>query len=175
VKDDNTAGRLGNHKGLLYGEAMSAKPKPKSRSSKISAAEIERIAVEEVQSVGRHGVKVEAVEAGRVRIRLPFDPTTVRPGGTISGPTMMGLADYAVYAVVLSLIGPVKLAVTTNLNCNFLRRPKPGNLIAEGSILKLGKRLAVGEVSIFSDGEEDDPVAHVVATYSIPPVAGEGT
>jgi len=140
--------------------------------SLISASELERIAREEVQSVGRYGVKVEAVEAGRLRVRLPFDPTSIRPGGTISGPTMMGLADYTIYAVVMSLIGPVKLAVTTNLNCNFLRKPKPGDLIAEGSMLKLGKRLAVGEVSIFSDGE-DEPVAHVVATYSIPPDAGE--
>jgi len=146
---------------------------PAAKRSLISASEIERIAREEVQSVGRLGIRVEALEAGRARLRLPFDPTSVRPGGTISGPTMMGLADYATYAVVLSLIGPVKLAVTTNLNCNFLRKPKPGDLIAEGSMLKLGKRLAVGEVSIFSDGE-DEPVAHVVATYSIPPDAGEG-
>jgi uncharacterized protein (TIGR00369 family) len=141
--------------------------------SLISASELERMAREEVQSVGRYGVKVEAVEAGRLRVRLPFDPTSIRPGGTISGPAMMGLADYTIYGVVMSLIGPVKLAVTTNLNCNFLRKPKPGDLIAEGSMLKLGKRLAVGEVSIFSDGE-DEPVAHVVATYSIPPDAGEG-
>lgn len=152
---------------------MSAEPKPKTKHARIAAAELERIALEEVQSVGRSGVKVEAVEAGYVRARLPFDPMSIRPGGTISGPTMMGLADYTIYAVVMSLIGPVKLAVTTNLNCNFLRRPKPGDLIAEGTILKLGKRLAVGEVSIYSDGE-DEPVAHVVATYSIPPEAGEG-
>jgi acyl-coenzyme A thioesterase PaaI-like protein len=81
---------------------------------------------------------------------------------------MMGLADYTMYAVVLSLIGRVELAVTTNLNCNFLRRPTPGDLIADGRIIKLGKRLAYGEVTICSDGDAD-PVAHVTATYSIPP------
>jgi len=143
------------------------------KAPKLSAAEIERIARDEVQSVGRYGVVVEALAAGFVRMRLPFDPTSVRPGGTISGPTMMGLADYAVYAAILAALGPVKLAVTTNLNCNFLRRPRPADLIAEGSLLKLGKRLAVGEVSIYSDGDPE-PVAHVVATYSIPPDAPEG-
>ena len=81
----------------------------------------------------------------------------------------MALADLTMYAVVLSLIGRVELAVTTNLNCNFLRRPRPTDLIAHGKILKLGKRLAVGEVSLYSEGEAE-PVAHVTCTYSIPPL-----
>ncbi len=106
---------------------------------------------------------------GSVRIRRKVSDANLRPGGTISGPTMMAMADHAMYAVILAHIGPVALAVTTNLNINFLRKPEPVDLIAEARLLKLGKRLAVGEVSIFSDGFEDDAVAHVTCTYSIPP------
>lgn len=137
-------------------------------ASRITAAEFEEIAAVKVPFIGQLGVRVEAIDGGRVRARLPFHEDFLRPGGTVSGPVLMGIADLAMYAVVLSLIGPVELAVTTNLNCNFLRRPRPRDVIADGRILKLGKRLAVGEVALYSDG---DPglVAHVTATYSIPP------
>ena len=81
---------------------------------------------------------------------------------------MMALADFAMYVAVLAAIGPVPLAVTINLNINFLRKPAQRDLTAEARLLKLGKRLAVGEVTIRSDGEEE-PVAHVTSTYSIPP------
>ncbi|RLA36310.1 MAG: PaaI family thioesterase [Gammaproteobacteria bacterium] len=118
--------------------------------------------------MGQLGSRVEQLGDGTVRVRLPFHEDFLRPGGTVQGPVLMGLADLALYAIVLSLIGPVELAVTTNLNCNFLRRPLPGDIIAEGRILKLGKRLAVGEVSLYSDGDPE-MVAHVTATYSIPP------
>ena len=91
-------------------------------------------------------------------------------GGTISGPTMMTLSDFALYVAVLAAIGPVALAVTINLNINFLRKPERRDLIAEAKILKLGKRLAVMEVNLFSDGSEE-AVAHVTSTYSIPPRA----
>ena len=91
----------------------------------------------------------------------------VRPGGTISGPTMMALADFAMYCAVLAAIGAVPLAVTINLNINFLRLPARRDLLAEARLFKLGKRLAVGEVTIRSEDNED-PVAHVTATYSIP-------
>ena len=86
----------------------------------------------------------------------------------MAGPLLMGLADFAMYVAVLSKIGRVELAVTTNLNCNFLRRPRPEAVIGEARLLKLGKRLAVGEVTIFAAGETE-PSAHVTATYSIPP------
>ena len=119
----------------------------------------------------QYGIRAELIEAGRVILRLPFDDGHLRPGGTVSGPVMLALADVAVYVLVLGLIGPVELAVTTSLNANFLRRPRAADLIAEARILKLGKRLAVGEVAIRSDGE-DDPVCHVTATYSIPPLSG---
>jgi uncharacterized protein (TIGR00369 family) len=80
---------------------------------------------------------------------------------------MMALADFAMYAAVLAAIGAVPLAVTINLNINFLRKPGQRDLIAEARLLKLGKNLAVGEVNIFSDGQSE-PVAHVTSTYSIP-------
>ncbi len=105
------------------------------------------------------------------RMRLPVGDEHLRPGGTVSGPTMMALADSCMYAAILGQIGPVALAVTTNFNINFLRRPEPRDMIAETRLLKLGKRLAVGEVGLYSEGEEE-PVAHVTATYSIPPDRG---
>lgn len=116
------------------------------------------------------GFTVETIGDGDCRVRLPYRPQFVRPGGTVAGPLLMGLADFAVYVALLSRIGRVELAVTTNLTCNFLRRPKPVDVIAEARLIKVGKRLAYGEVSLFSDGEAaDGPVAHVTATYSIPP------
>jgi len=117
---------------------------------------------------GEGGCAVEELRPLGARLRMAYHENQIRPGRTISGPTMMTLADVSLYVAVLSSIGPVALAVTTNLNINFLRRPAPRDLIAECRLLKLGRRLAVGEVVIFSDGE-DEPVAHVTGTYSIPP------
>ncbi|MDP3546117.1 MAG: PaaI family thioesterase, partial [Phreatobacter sp.] len=97
------------------------------------------------------------------------DPRQLLPGGTISGPTMMTLADTGLYVAILASIGPVALAVTTNLNINFLRKPDQRDLLAECRLVKLGKRLAVGEVSIWSEGDEEELVAHATGTYSIPP------
>ena len=114
------------------------------------------------------GLRVEHVEEKFVRVRLLHHPRQLRPGGTVSGPAMMTLADTAMYLAVLAMIGPVALAVTTSLNINFLRKPAPQDLIAECRLLKLGARLAVGDVTMFSDGEAD-PVAQATVTYSIPP------
>ncbi len=83
-------------------------------------------------------------------------------------PAMMLLADLALYVAVLSVAGRVELAVTTNLNINFLRKPDKADLIADCRLLKAGKRLCVGEVTLFSEAH-DEPVAHVTGTYSIPP------
>ncbi len=140
--------------------------------ARISQAEFEKLAHEHVPFVGMLGIQVESLEAGKASIRIPFREDFIRPGGTVSGPVQMALADIVMYAVVLSLIGRVELAVTTNLTCNFLRRPKPVDLIGRGQILKLGKRLAVGEVLLYSDGDPE-PVAHVTCTYSIPPTTQE--
>jgi uncharacterized protein (TIGR00369 family) len=120
----------------------------------------------QISAEGRY--TVEALRPRGARLRAAYHENQIRPGGTISGPTMMALADVSLYVTVLASIGPVALAVTTNLTINFLRRPAPRDLISECRLLKLGNRLAVGEVSIFSEGEEE-PVAHVTGTYSIPP------
>ena len=113
------------------------------------------------------GLTIERVWQGGCRVRQAYQPQFIRPGGTISGPTMMALADFAMYAGLLASIGPVALAVTTSLNINFLRKPEPGDLLAECRLLKLGKRLAVGEIEIHSDGL-GEAVAHATSTYSIP-------
>jgi uncharacterized protein (TIGR00369 family) len=113
------------------------------------------------------GLSIERVDYGDVRVRWAFDADALRPGGTISGPTMTELADFAMYVAVFSAIGPQPLAVTTNLNINFLRKPVRADLVAEARLMKVGKRLAVGEVVIRSEGAEA-PVAHVTSTYSIP-------
>jgi uncharacterized protein (TIGR00369 family) len=113
------------------------------------------------------GLTIEEVWHGGGRVRQAYQAQFIRPGGTISGPTMMGLADFTMYVGILASIGPVALAVTTNLNINFLRKPAQRDLLAECRLLKVGKRLAVGEVILRSDGL-DDPVAHVTSTYSIP-------
>ncbi|NVP54511.1 PaaI family thioesterase [Mycoplana rhizolycopersici] len=112
--------------------------------------------------------EVTAVAPGTVAMRLAPSEKHLRPGGTVSGPTMFALADVTAYCTVLAHVGPVALAVTTNLNINFLRKPQPGPLTCDCRLLKLGKRLAVIEASI-SAGTEGDLVAHATATYSIPP------
>ncbi len=116
---------------------------------------------------GRH-YHLEAVGPLSAQMRLDYHERHLRPGGTVSGPSMMALADYALYAAILANIGPVALAVTTNLSVNFLRRPGPAALVAECRLLKLGRRLAVGEVAIRSRGGEAI-VCHAIGTYSIPP------
>ncbi len=93
----------------------------------------------------------------------------LRPGGTISGPTMMALADFALYVAILGEIGIIGLAVTTNMNINFLRKPSGGvDIRGVAKLMKVGKALIVGEVWIYSI-DSDEPVAHVTGTYSVPP------
>ena len=117
------------------------------------------------------GTTIEAAWHGGCRVRRAFSEKSLRPGGTISGPTMMGLTDFSMYVAILASVGPVPLAVTTNLNINFLRKPGPRDLLADAQLLKLGQRLAVGEVTIRSEGEEE-PVAHVTSTYRVSRRAG---
>jgi len=113
------------------------------------------------------GLSLERVHYAEVRVRRAYHEDHLRPGGTISGPTMMELADFAMYVAVFSAIGPQPLAVTTNLSINFLRKPAAADLLADAKLLKVGKRLVVGEVALYSDGM-DEPVAHVTSTYSVP-------
>ena len=105
----------------------------------------------------------------RIRTRLNVGERHLRPGGTVSGPSIFSLADVSVYLGILAMIGPEALAVTTNCSIDFMRKPASAtDLIAECRLLKLGRVLAVGEVLIFSEGS-DAPVARASLTYSIPP------
>lgn len=116
-----------------------------------------------------HDFVVEAVEDKKVTVRLAVQAKHLHPGGTVSGPSMFALADVSFYLALLSQIGPVALAVTTNCSIDFLRKPAANHdLIGEAKILKLGKSLAVGDVLIFSVGQSE-PVARASLTYSIPP------
>jgi len=110
---------------------------------------------------------VESVDDMIAELRLPYSSKHLRPGGTISGAALMTLADTAMYATLLAMIGPVAMAVTTSLNINFLRKPAAADVIAKTRLIKLGKRLAVGEVSLYSEGHPE-MVAHATVTYSIP-------
>jgi uncharacterized protein (TIGR00369 family) len=101
---------------------------------------------------------IESLEADRLRMVMPEDKIELRPGGTVSGPTLMMLADAATYALVLSRIGPVPLAVTSSLHITFLNRPAPGRVLADARMLKLGRKLAVAEVLIHTDAESLGPV-----------------
>jgi uncharacterized protein (TIGR00369 family) len=138
--------------------------------SMMTPAEMEAFLDREFPQIhlGERIFSVEAVGEGTCRMRMAFTERNLRPGGTLSGPSMFMLADLAFYVAVLGALGPVALAVTTNLNINFLRKPEPRDLLAECRMLKIGKRLAVGEVTLFSEGMAE-PVAHVTGTYSVPP------
>ena len=111
--------------------------------------------------------EIEEIGPMSARVRLSFHPDHLRPGGTISGPSLFALADLALYVAILAQIGRVPLAVTTNLNINFLRKPAAVDVLGEARLIKLGKRLAVGEVAMRSAGETE-LVAHATGTYSIP-------
>ena len=111
---------------------------------------------------------IEDLADKRSTVRMPVAERHLRPGGTVSGPSMFALADVSVYLVILAMIGPKALAVTTNCSLDFMRKPAAGvDLIAECRLLKLGRALAVGDVLIFSEGM-DQPVARSTMTYSIP-------
>lgn len=136
---------------------------------KMSIGELEEfLRVEFPQSFGSGDTTIESADGTTCLLRQRYSERMLRPGGTVSGPTLMALADCAMYVVLLSAIGPIGLAVTTNLNINFLRKGQAGqDVLAEARLLKLGKRLAVGEVNLLS-GTSPDPIAHVTSTYSIP-------
>ena len=140
-------------------------------AARISAEEFQEFAWQGVPYVGQLGCVIERFDAGDVLVRMPYTDLLQRPGGTICGPALMALADITLYGVVLSLIGRVELAVTTSMTVHFLTRPAPVDVLATGRILKLGRRLAVGEVGMRSDGEPQ-PVCQVTGTYAIPTEPG---
>lgn len=105
---------------------------------------------------------------GTAWVRAPYSDDCMRPGGTIIGPVMMALTDFGMHAALMGAIGEVALAVTTNLNINFLRRPAQIDVVADCKVIKLGKRLAVLDVTLYSD-DDGAPIAHATGTYSVPP------
>jgi uncharacterized protein (TIGR00369 family) len=141
------------------------------KKAKMSVADLESfLKLEFPQAFANDDISIESADGTTSLLRQRYSERMLRPGGTVSGPTLMALADFAMYVVLLSAIGPVGLAVTTNLNINFLRKGQPGqDVVAAAKLLKLGKRLAVGEVILLS-GTSPDPIAHVTSTYSIPNV-----
>ncbi len=134
----------------------------------MSIAELEKFRAEHFAQSNPLNLKLERLDDMTLRARMPIADQHLRPGGTVSGPTLMFFCDAGFYLLVLSQIGPVAMAVTTNLNINFMRLPAPVDVIGEFRILKLGQRLAVGDATLFSDGEKN-PIAHCQLTYAIPP------
>lgn len=140
----------------------------------MTAEELQAFLARDFGQVAEDFAVERADEAGLV-LRLKVDDRHLRPGGTVSGPSIFALADVAMYLAILARIGPVALAVTTNCAIDFMRKPVAGrDLRAEARVLKLGRVLAVGDVLVYSDGEAS-PVARAGLTYSIPPrMAKEG-
>src|SRR5215510_112054 len=134
---------------------------------RMSVEELEQFLTAHFPYAEHRSLMVERIEENFAQVRLCYHDRHLRPGGTISGASLMTLADMAMYVALLGMIGPVALAVTTNLNINFLRKPGQRDVIGECKLLKLGKRLAVGEVKMYSDGDSE-LVAHATVTYLIP-------
>lgn len=120
-----------------------------------------------VPETAERGLIVQAITPTGAVMRAPFRATHLRPGGTLSGPTMMGLADGAMWAALLARLADGRMAVTSEMSIRFLRRPPPKDMIARAEIVRLGRRQAVIEVRLFVEGE-DDPVALVLGSYSLP-------
>ena len=136
--------------------------------SRISAAQFMDLTRKTTPLAEMFDVEVQSLETGLARLRLPYRSDFMRAGGTVSGPALMMLADYSLYAVVMSVAENGEGAVTSNLNTTFMRRPKPAAVIAEARLIRCGKRLAYGEVPMFSEGAEE-PVAHAPGAYALPP------
>ena len=143
--------------------------------AKLTVEEIERLLTVEFPQMfnPQGGFAIDEVWFRGCVVRKRYDPQSLRPGGTIAGTAMMALADFAPYVAIHASIGWAPMAVTTNLSINFLKRPAQKDLLAQCTLIKLGKRLAVADIGIRSEGEED-LVAHATSTYSIPPANPSG-
>ena len=142
-----------------------------ARTPRITKTAFAAVMRDLVPYVGQLGIRVQRLGFGTISLVMPASRQLLRPGGTIAGPAQMALADIAMYGLVMSRLGRVDLAVTTSLSINFLRRPAQAAITAEGRLLKLGRRLAVGDIILRSRGQRE-PVAHAVVTYSLPPAKG---
>ncbi len=134
---------------------------------KMTAAEVDQFICAGLPAYAESGCLVETVTAESTTVRLAYRDDQLRPGGSLSGPTMMALVDTAMYAIILATLGPIGLAVTQNLNINFLQKPQPADLLAEARFLRLGRRSAVIDVHIRSS-LDNSLVAQATGTYAIP-------
>ncbi|ANK83000.1 MAG: hypothetical protein TEF_20990 [Rhizobiales bacterium NRL2] len=132
--------------------------------------EIEAFLAEAFPQIADLNLRVEQAGGRKARVRMPIGEDNLRPGGTVSGPTLFWLADLGLYIAVLADLGTeaAAMAVTANATVNFLSKPERADLIADVRLMKLGRRLAVGEVAIYSEGK-DDMVAHITGSYALPP------
>ena len=140
---------------------------PRAAALRLTAAEVNAFLTGSFADSQDLNNGVVELEPGRARVIRPAAVLSLRPGGVISGPSMMSLADVAVYALVLAHIGIVPMAVTTSLTIHFLRPAKPGDLVADALLLRLGKRIATAEVRLWTEGP-DRIAAHATVAYAIP-------
>ncbi len=133
---------------------------------KLSAAQVEQLITGGFEREPKY-LSIEELRPGFLRMRMPFRKWMVRPGDVLSGPALFTAADLAMYALVLAHLGPVVMAVTANLNMNFLSKGRLADVFAEASLLKLGGKLAVVEVKLRA-GDDPTLVAHVTGSYSLP-------
>lgn len=121
----------------------------------------------EIHASGRQ-LQIESVAERRARVRLAVDPRNLRPGGTVSGPAMFTLADFTIYVALIATLGPSAIpAVTSNLSINYLLRPNPVDVVAEASLIRIGRRLAYADVALYS-ADRDEMIAHATGSYALP-------
>lgn len=133
----------------------------------LSAAEVQQVICKAMPSAKNMQLTVQELSANSAVIKIPFADWMRRPGNTISGPAVMAAADSAMYALIIGLLGPKLMAVTSNMNINFLRKPEIGNLVATATLLKMGKRLAYFAVEVQIEGN-DAVVTHITGSYALP-------
>jgi len=133
----------------------------------LDAAEIRAFIARNYPQALEFPVTIGELRDHALTVTLAFSDSMLRPGGTLSGPTLMTLADVSMYFLLLAELGQVELAVTTSLHIDFLRRPAPKPVVARAELLKLGRSLAVGRVLMHSEGDPQ-PIAHASLTYSLP-------
>jgi acyl-coenzyme A thioesterase PaaI-like protein len=152
----------------LVGKAKDRSMRDHAKSRPFTLEELRAYLVEIFPEFWKDGdFRVEDIAPMSATVRLIHHPRRLRPGGTISGPAMFAVCDVALFVAIVGEIGRVAHAVTTSASINFLRKPAPVDLIGQARLIKLGKRLAVGEVALYSEGESE-MVAHATGTYSIP-------
>jgi uncharacterized protein (TIGR00369 family) len=135
---------------------------------KMTAQQVEDLIHAGFKAAERKFLVVEELQPGRARTRLPFRPSMLRPGNVLSGPALFTAADTAMYVLVLGHVGPELMAVTSDFNLHFLNKGTPGDILAEARLLKLGRRLAVMDVALFSSADPARQVAHVTGSYALP-------